>query len=101
MTSSMTLWVKLRMRTLYIMDFQNQHLTTNQGFSLVELVITATIIRRVTSLVIPSFQAIIQDRKLNSISSEVDRSHVLTRSEAMKRAAKVSFNGGSETLTCS
>jgi hypothetical protein len=83
------------------MDFHNRHLTTRQGVSLVKPVITATVLTRVSSLTISSFQTINQDRKLNNICSEFDRSHVLTRSESMKRAAKVVFNGGFETLTCS
>ena len=84
-----------------IMDIHNRYLTTSQGVSLVKPVITATVLTRVSSLTNSSFQTINQDRKLNNICSEFDRSYVLTRSESMKRAAKVVFNGGFETLTCS
>lgn len=61
----------------------------NAGFTLVELVITVTIVGILGALALPSMRQLIQTQNVRSGASELQAALFFARSEAIKRAALV------------
>jgi type IV fimbrial biogenesis protein FimT len=70
------------------------------GFSLIELIITVTIVGILSAIAIPSFSNIISNNRLTAYSNEFVGALNLARSEAIKRGTQVTverLGGASET----
>lgn len=61
------------------------------GFTLIELLITISILGVVIALAAPSFQRLIAENRAHSISIELASALMQARSEAVKRASKVTL----------
>ncbi len=69
------------------------------GFSLVELMVTVSIVGIVAAIGAPSFQSMINDTRSNSLANEFASSINLARSEAIKRGAQVTVCKSDITAT--
>lgn len=75
------------------------HRTGQSGFTLIELVVTITIVGLLASLAIPSMHKLVLTQYVRSGADELQTSLFYARSEAIKRAANVSVvpTGGAWT----
>jgi len=60
------------------------------GFTLIELMITVSIVAFMLLVAIPSFRAMLQNNRAAKLSNELSAAFRLARTEAVKRAASVS-----------
>jgi len=72
----------------------------NSGFTLLELLITISIVGILTSLAAPSFSTFIQDRKLEAILNDFRSGLVMTRSESVKRGQRTVICASSNGTSC-
>lgn len=70
------------------------------GFTLIETLITLSIITILLSIAVPSFSGLITEIKLATQSNELLSMLILTRSEAIKRNQRVTMCKSSNSLTC-
>lgn len=76
------------------------HLTTNQGFSLIEMLIAMTVLGIVSSIAYPLFQSSIISNRLLAQTNQVMASFSYARAEAMRRGDFVSVCATSDGATC-
>jgi type IV fimbrial biogenesis protein FimT len=62
---------------------------SNQGFTLIELIVTVIVLAILTAVALPSFQSLIAGQRIKSASFDIMAALMLTRSEAIKRNANV------------
>lgn len=62
-----------------------------QGFTLIELVVTMVVLVAVSSIAIPSFQTAIGNSQIRTVAESVRSGLQQTRAEAIKRNSKVKF----------
>lgn len=62
----------------------------SKGFTLIELMITITILVILSSIAVPSFQALTQNSRATALANELIAAFNLARSEAVKRGTQVS-----------
>lgn len=75
----------------------DQPLSAQKGFTLVELMIVVVIAAILASVAVPSFRSFIQGQAVKSAATDLHASFALARSEAVKRAARIlvtSTSGG-------
>jgi type IV fimbrial biogenesis protein FimT len=70
------------------------------GFTLIELIITLTVIAIISSIAVPSFAEIMADNKQVTRYNQLLGSIALTRSEAIKRGVRTSICQSSDTTSC-
>ena len=71
------------------------------GFTLIEAVITISIVSILASIAIPSFSAMVENNRISSASNDLLASLIYTRSEAAKRSQTVSICTSSNSTSCS
>lgn len=74
---------------------------TQNGFTLVELMITLAIAAILVSVGIPSFRSVIQTNRAATQTNELVTALNLARSEAVKRSSNISVCASSDSATCS
>lgn len=72
-----------------------------QGFTLVELMVTISIVAILGSIALPSFSAIMTKQRLSSENTNLMLDFVLARSEALTRATRVTVCQSANGATCS
>lgn len=73
-----------------------------QGFTLIELMVTITVLGILIALAAPSFSKMLQDNRMITIASELQSSLQLARAEAIKRKADVQLcKSNSDASDCS
>ncbi len=70
------------------------------GFTLIELMITVSIMAILLAIAVPSFQNVALSSKLTSLSNNFVASAQLARSEAIKRNTEVTLCASSDGTTC-
>ncbi|TAK62529.1 GspH/FimT family pseudopilin [Methylobacter sp.] len=65
-------------------------LTKSLGFTLIELIVTISIVAILVGIAIPSFSSVIRSTRLTTYANELVTSLNLARSEAVKRGVQVS-----------
>lgn len=63
--------------------------TTSKGFTIVELLITVTVLGVLAAVALPSFTSFVRDQRVKTAISDVYATFIYARSEAIKRSADV------------
>jgi type IV fimbrial biogenesis protein FimT len=72
-----------------------------RGFTLIELMVTLTLVAILSMLAVPSFNQIIQSTRLSSTTNELYTSFVQAKSEAVRRGKRVTVCASADGTTCS
>lgn len=72
-----------------------------RGFTLIELMVTISIMAIVVSLAVPSFNTTIENRRVLTINEMLAASLKLARSEALSRSESITMCFSSDQTTCS
>ena len=72
----------------------------DNGFSLIELMVTLAIATILITVAIPGFRTLIQDNRASAQSNELLSALSLARSEAVKRGTRVSVCSSTDQATC-
>jgi type IV fimbrial biogenesis protein FimT len=73
----------------------------NQGFTLVELMVTLTLVAILAMLAVPSFNQAIASSQLSSATNEIYTALVQAKSEAVRRGTRVTVCATANGTTCS
>jgi len=74
-------------------------ITKQQGFTLVELMVTVAVVIILSIIAIPSWTALIRDNSMSVAVNQVQSIYQLTRSEALKRNEEVTLTSSNNRLT--
>jgi len=74
--------------------------TKNTGFTLVELMVTISILAIMLSIAVPSFSKMIKNNNIYAGTNELVSALILTRSEALKRSNDVTLCTSDDQTTC-
>ncbi|WP_457668191.1 GspH/FimT family pseudopilin [Thiolapillus sp.] len=72
---------------------------TGQGFTLLELLMTVTVLGILTALAVPSFRGLMDRNAVTTTANDLLSSILLARSESIKREQPVIFSGNSNFTT--
>lgn len=75
--------------------------TTQRGFSIIELMLTITVMGILLGIAVPSFMDTVRNNRLVAQNNEFIGSLNIARSEALKRSGAVSVCASADQLTCS
>lgn len=73
----------------------------NQGFTLVELMVTVSLVGILVAIGIPSFSELIADARISTFTNDLVTEIYVTRSEAVKRGTAVTICSTTDQATCS
>lgn len=73
----------------------------NRGFTLIELMVTLAVAAIVLSIAVPSFQTQVRNNQSIALGEDFASAINLVRSEAVKRAGRVSLCASKDGATCS
>ncbi|PID33763.1 MAG: hypothetical protein CR955_00910 [Thiotrichales bacterium] len=73
----------------------------NSGFTLIEMIVTITIVAIFASIAVPSFSNLIKKNRITTSTNEFISSLVLARSEALKRSRDVTVCASDDQTSCS
>jgi type IV fimbrial biogenesis protein FimT len=76
-------------------------LKSQRGFTIIELMITITVLGVLLGIAVPSFMETVRNNRLISQNNEFIGSLNLARSEALKRSGSVSVCASADEATCS
>lgn len=76
------------------------HSPTERGFTLIELMITLSVLAIMLSIAIPSYRTFVMNSRMASQTNDLVTALNLARSEAIKRAANVTVCSSSNGTTC-
>ena len=71
------------------------------GFTLIELMVTISILAILLGIGVPSFRTMIEESRIRSVSTDIVRALELARSEAVKRGTPITLCASSDQATCS
>lgn len=71
------------------------------GFTLIELIVTVSMVAILMSIAVPSFKKMIDDNRLSTGTNELVSALILARSEALKRSQNVTVCASTDQTTCS
>lgn len=71
------------------------------GFTLIELIVTVSIVTILASIAVPSFSKLIESNQLSAGTNELVSALILARSEALKRSNNVSICASTDQVSCS
>jgi type IV fimbrial biogenesis protein FimT len=72
-----------------------------KGFTLIELMVTVTILAIISAIAVPSFNGLIASTRLSSATNEVYTSLAQAKSEAVRRGKRVTVCASADLVTCS
>jgi len=72
----------------------------NSGFTLVELIVTVSVVAILSSIAAPSFRTMLQNNKASVAANEMVSALLLARSEALKRRNNVTVCTSADQTTC-
>ncbi|WP_299873246.1 GspH/FimT family pseudopilin [uncultured Cocleimonas sp.] len=72
----------------------------NSGFTLIEMIVTVTIVAIFASIAVPSFSQLIKSNKETTTTNEFISSLVLARSEALKRSRDIIVCSSDDQVNC-
>ncbi len=70
------------------------------GFTLIELIVTVSIVAILMSIAVPSFKNMIDSNRLSTGTNELVSAFILARSEALKRSQNVTVCTSTNSTTC-
>ena len=79
----------------------NSNIRKKSGFTLIELIVTISIVSILASIAIPSFTGMIKSNRISAGTNELVSALFLARSEALKRSNPVSICTSIDQATCS
>jgi len=71
------------------------------GFTLIELIVTVSIVAILMSIAVPSFKNMIDSNRLSTGTNELVSALILARSEALKRGQRVTVCTSADSTNCS
>jgi type IV fimbrial biogenesis protein FimT len=75
-------------------------MSTNKGFSLIELMVVVAILAIIATIGVPSYQAMMESNRITSASNNLLGAMQLARSEAITRSTSVQACASSDQNTC-
>ena len=79
----------------------NNYKKSNNGFTLIEIMVTVAIVGIFASIALPSFAKLIENNRISTATNQLVSALVLTRSEALKRSNDVTICASSTQDSCS
>ncbi|HUX29637.1 MAG TPA: GspH/FimT family pseudopilin [Thiobacillus sp.] len=73
---------------------------SKRGFTLIELMVTIAVLAILLTVAIPSYQALMANNRMSAQANDLITALTFTRSEAVKRSAKVTVCASSDGATC-
>ena len=71
------------------------------GFTLIELMVTVSILATVLAIGVPSFRSLIENNRIRSVTNDLVAALQFARSEAVKRGIPVTLCSSSDQASCS
>lgn len=78
----------------------NNYKKYNNGFTLIEIMVTVAIVGIMASIALPSFSRLIESNRVNTATNELISNLLLAKSEALKRSSSVTLCPSSNQTTC-
>ncbi len=79
----------------------NNYKKSNNGFTLIEIMVTVAIVGIFASIALPSFANLIENNRNNTAANELVSNLLLAKSEALKRSNSVTICPSTDQATCS